>query len=150
VYPGAQKNAQGFSQRAIRANITPVELLDRDRVRSVLGPRLGDRFLQYATPTDEAEAQRMLVHIDEHLALMAPQPGCDQRRASALASRCKRLLIRYRESTPEARAAITAVVRYFLDTHDLDRDDEPCGFDDDVEVMNFVVDVLAPELGRVT
>ena len=123
-------------------------ILDVDRVRAELGPRLGDRFLQYATAPDEKEAYRLLVHIDEHLAHMT-LPGGDLPLPRALASRCKRLLMRYDESGPEERAAIVGAVRYFLETHDLERDDGPSGFDDDAKVMNYVVEGVAPELGRV-
>jgi hypothetical protein len=127
-----------------------VGILDVDRVRAELGPRLGDRFLQYATAPDEEEAHRLLVHIDQHLAHMTRHLGGDLPLPIALASRCKRLLMRYDESGPEERAAIAGAVRYFLETHDLERDDEPSGFDDDAKVMNYVVEGVAPELGKVS
>lgn len=126
-------------------------VLDVERVRAELGPRLADRFLQYATPLDEDEAQRLLVQIDQHLAVIAPRARqADLIQASALASRCKLLLMRFARSGAEERAAIAAAVRYFLDTHDLERDDEPAGFGDDARVMNYVVEAVAPELGQVS
>jgi hypothetical protein len=123
-----------------------VGVLDVERVRAELGPRLADRFLQYATAPEPDEAQRLLFHVDEHMVLMARRGGADPERGKALASRCKHLLLRYFDASPEVRAAIAGAVRYFIDTHDMDRDDGPLGFVDDAQVMNYVIRAVAPDL----
>ena len=126
-------------------------ILDATRVRAALGSRLADRFLQYTSEPDDAERRGLLLRIDEHLAQMhraAARRGDGQpdvARGGEMAATCKRLLLRC-PVHGEACAAIVAAVRYFIDTHDLERDDEPHGFDDDEQVLSFVVAAVTPEL----
>lgn len=126
-------------------------VLDADRTRAALGDRLAARFLQYAVTTAGADAERFLVRVDEHLAEMlhaADRRGDPATLAQQIATTCKRLLLRWGDSEPEARAAIVGAVRYFLETHDLSRDDEALGLDDDAQVVDYVVAAVAPELSR--
>jgi len=117
--------------------------LDPDRVRAALGTRLGDRFLQYATPPGPGEAGRLLVRIDEHLAAAARAEAAG---ADRLARACKRLLLRLEGADADTAAAIVAAARYFVDTYDLARDDGPDGYADDAQVVEYVIAEVAPDL----
>jgi hypothetical protein len=126
-------------------------ILDATRVRAALGSRLADRFLQYTSEPDEAERRALILRVDEHLAQIqraAARRGDGQpdvARGGEMAAACKRLLLRC-PVHGEACAAIVAAVRYFIDTHDLERDDEPHGFDDDEQVLSFVAEAVSHEL----
>jgi hypothetical protein len=121
--------------------------LDPARVRAALGTRLGDRFLQYATPPEPGETGRLLVRIDEHLAAAAPAalPSADR-----IARACKRLLLRIDGADPDSAKAIVAAARYFIDTYDLARDDGPDGYADDAQVVDYVIAEVAPDLAKVS
>jgi hypothetical protein len=123
-------------------------VLDPDLARAALGERLASRFLQYAAAGDEAGAQRLQLSIDEHLAeILAGRT--DHALAARIATACKRLLLRWHDAAPDARAGIVGAVRYFLETHDLHRDDQKLGLDDDAQVVSYVVAAVAPDLGPV-
>jgi hypothetical protein len=113
-------------------------LLDPDRVRAALGPRLGDKFLQYATPPGADEPGRLLVRIDEHVA----GARGDVVLATQIALACKRLLLRVEGAAPDEACAILAAARYFIDTYDLARDDGPRGYVDDAAVVEYVTAAL--------
>ena len=113
-------------------------LLDVDRVRAALGPRLGDRFLQYATPPEAGEPGRLLIRIDEHVA----GARGDVALAARVGMSCKRLLLRVDSADAEQACAIVAAVRYFVDTYDLARDDEQYGYVDDAAVVDYVTESL--------
>ncbi len=128
-------------------------VLDAERARAALGQRLADRFLQYARWPTEEEALRLGIHIDEHVASVRRAAGrregdtiADLRTADLIASACKRLLRQLPGAPPDHQAAIVGAVRYFLDTHDMERDDEPLGFADDAQVVNYVLAAVAPDL----
>lgn len=54
-----------------------------------------------------------------------------------------KLLEVYEEYTESNQYLIIGAIRYFIEDEDADGDlDGPCGFDDDVEVMNYVLDVI--------
>ena len=133
-----------------------MSVLDRDRVHSTLGQKLGDRFLQYAHEPAGDEAQTLLVRIDAHVAevrqVASSKAGgsrVDLKLADTIAAACKRLLVRIDRCPADGQAAIVGAVRYFLDTHDIDRDDGPRGFADDAEVVNPVQGFVAPDLPRI-
>ena len=121
-------------------------LLDTDRVCAALGTRLGERFLQYATRAESGELGHLLIRIDEHVAAARGDDGL----AGRIAVACKQLLIRTGDLEPEAARAVMAAVRYFVDTYDLARDDAPRGYVDDVQVVNYVLSNVAPDLPPVT
>jgi hypothetical protein len=129
-----------------------VSVLDRSRAADALGERLADRFLQYARPPEEGEPQGLLLSIDAHLAEVqrAARRWPDAERhfelVERVAGQCKRLLLRSHELDADGRAAVIGGVRYFLDTLDLERDDEPFGFGDDAQVVDYVVREVAPDL----
>jgi hypothetical protein len=123
-------------------------VLDPDRARAALGDRLADRFLQYAHDDGDDGAQRLMLSIDEHLRDVLHSPGNGDL-ATRIARTCKRLLLRHRDAEPEARAAIVGAVRYFLETHDMRRDDERQGLDDDLRVVDYVAAAVAPDLAPV-
>lgn len=122
--------------------------VDRERVVAALGARLADRFLQYA----HGEPGGLMVRIDAHLAEVrrAAERWSEAERSFELvertAAQCKRLLARWPTLDDGGRAAVVGAVRYFLDTHDLERDDEPAGFVDDARVVAYVVGEVAPDL----
>jgi hypothetical protein len=132
-------------------------ILDAAHVAAALGPRLAERFLQYAVEPADGERGELMLRIDEHLAQMRRaaerrNPAApDHAGVDALATLGKRLLLRLGDAAASAdtRAAIAGAVRYFIDTHDLERDDAPLGLEDDALVMNYVVSEVAPELARV-
>ncbi len=111
-----------------------MSVLDPERARAALGTRLGDRFLQYAARGSADEARELLIHIDEHVALVRARAGADAL-ADRISVACKRLLMRAEATAAEERAAIVGAVRYFLDTYDIQRDDQPEGFADDAQVL---------------
>ena len=131
-----------------------VSVLERAHVAEALGERLADRFLQYAHVPAAGEAQGLLLSIDAHLAEVrrAANRWPDAERHFELLERvaalCKRLLVLSHAMDPDSRAAIVGAVRYFLDTLDLERDDQPFGFGDDAQVVDYVVREVAPELAR--
>ena len=121
-------------------------VLDGDRVRAALGDRLGERFLQYATLPDLGEPGRLLIRIDEHVA----GARGDVALAARIATACKLLLLRSEIATFDEACAIIGAARYFVDTYDLARDDEPQGYVDDAQVVNYVLAEVAPELPKIT
>jgi hypothetical protein len=121
-------------------------LLDADEVRAALGERLGDRFLQYAGRPDLGEAGHLLIRIDQHLATV--RVG-DVALAHRIALACKQLLVRADGAEPDAVRAIVAAARYYVDTFDLSRDDQPDGYVDDALVVDYVLGRVAPDLPRV-
>jgi hypothetical protein len=125
-----------------------VSALDRERASAALGERLADRFLQYASD----DAHGLLFRIDAHLAEVRraavrwPESERHFEVVERIAGQCKRLLGRVQTLDDDGRAAVVGAVRYFLDTHDLERDDEPLGFGDDALVVDYVVREVAPDL----
>ncbi|NDD30435.1 MAG: hypothetical protein EB084_19430 [Proteobacteria bacterium] len=87
----------------------------------------------------------LLADVDAHLQTILDLEertgrGIDLRHAEALADRSRVLLRGVTGMTSEDdRRAIQAAVRYFLDASDGDRDFQPGGLVDDVQVMNAVV-----------
>lgn len=87
----------------------------------------------------------LLADVDAHLQTICDLEertgrGIDLRHAEELADRSRVLLRSVSGLTSEAdRRAIQAAVRYFLDASDADRDFQPGGLVDDVQVMNAVV-----------
>ena len=130
-----------------------MSVLDRSRVAAALGERLADRFLQYAHVPADGEPQGLLFSIDAHLAEVQRAatrwPDADRHFevVERVAGLCKRLLVLCLAMDDDGRAAVVGAVRYFLDTLDLERDDQPFGFGDDAQVIDYVVREVAPELG---
>ncbi len=133
-----------------------MSVLDPERVRASLGQKLGDRFLKYAHEPGGDEADSLLQRVDAYVAevrkvasMKSGGSRIDVRLADNVAAACKRLLARIDQCPADGQAAIVGAVRYFLDTHDVDRDDDARGFIDDAEVVNHVQGFVAPNLPRI-
>jgi hypothetical protein len=131
-----------------------MSVLDPERVRATLGQRLGDRFLKYAHEPAGDEVQVLLQRVETYMTTVRERASSrggsriDLGLADTIAASCKRLLSRIDRCPADGQAAIVGAVRYFLDTADVDRDDEVRGFVDDAEVMNHVQAFVAPDLPR--
>jgi hypothetical protein len=117
-------------------------VLDPERARAVLGERLAGRFLQYASPGDDGDLRLMQLRVDEHLADVLGRGLGEVELANRIAASCKRLLAGAGGRTADERAAILGAVRYFVETHDLMRDDERLGLEDDARVVDYVATSL--------
>lgn len=64
--------------------------------------------------------------------------------SEALYQTSLKLITIYEDIPDDHKPLVIGAIRYFIENEDADGDlDGPCGFDDDVEVMNYVLDTIA-------